>query len=353
MDIDLKPRTQTGTDNPLGLRGIEFTEFAGVSFESFDALMLGFGFSRLSRHKGRDITLYRQNDICFLRNAEPGRFAAEFAAQHGPSICAMGWRVDDAQSALTEAVKRGAMPAPEHRDMPYPAILGIGGSLIYFIDRFRAEDSIWTRDFKPHEDSLIKPSKGFLCIDHLTNNVPQGTLNQWSDFYKDVFGFTEVRHFDIEGTQTGLLSYALRSPDGTFCIPINEPKSDKDQIAEYLNAYNGPGVQHIAFLTKDILASLDALEGAEIPTLDIDDDYYAEAFQRHPAVADRAERIRAHQVLVDGDENGYLMQIFTKNLIGPIFVELIQRERNLGFGEGNFGALFRSIERDQQARGVL
>jgi len=178
-------------------------------------------------------------------------------------------------------------------------------------------------------------------------------MEQWADFYKSVFGFFEVRYFDIKGMKTGLTSYALRSPDGSFCIPINQPKSDQDQIAEYLREYDGPGVQHLAFSTRDILASLDAMQGTPIDTLDIDPDYYAEVFQRVPCVREDPKRIEAHKVLVDGNENGYLLQIFTKNIIGPIFIEIIQRENDLGFGEGNFTALFRSIERDQQRRGVI
>ena len=178
-------------------------------------------------------------------------------------------------------------------------------------------------------------------------------MEMWGDFYKKIFGFTTVRYFDIRGAKTGLTSYALRSPDGSFCNPINQPKSDTDQIAEYLREYHGPGVQHLAFLTDDILASLDALDGTPIETLQIDPNYYAEAFARVPGVKEDHQRIRDHQVLVDGDEHGYLLQIFTKNLIGPIFIEIIQRVNNLSFGEGNFGALFRTLEKDQERRGVI
>ena len=200
---------------------------------------------------------------------------------------------------------------------------------------------------------MASADKGFLVIDHLTNNVYKGTMKQWADFYKSVFGFTEVRYFDIRGVKTGLTSYALRSPCGTFCIPINEADEKKSQINEYLEEYNGPGVQHLAFSTDDLLASLDALAGSPVEFLDIDDDYYDEVFSRVPNVTEDHARIRAHQVLVDGDDKGYLLQIFTKNLVGPIFIELIQRHNHLSFGEGNFGALFRSIERDQAKRGVF
>ena len=191
-------------------------------------------------------------------------------------------------------------------------------------------------------------------VDHLTNNVYKGTMEKWANFYKEVFGFYEVRYFDINGIQTGLVSYALRSPDGSFCIPINEGKDDdRNQIDEYLREYNGPGVQHLAFLTNDIVASLDAMEGTGIQTLDIIPEYYDDIFDKVPNVKEDHEKIKHHQILVDGNEEGYLLQIFTKNLFGPIFIEIIQRENNLGFGEGNFTALFKSIELDQKRRGVL
>ncbi|MEZ4455611.1 MAG: 4-hydroxyphenylpyruvate dioxygenase [Gemmatimonadales bacterium] len=340
--------------NPLGLRGIEFTEFAGPAVADLDRLFLAFGFSKLAKHRTRDITYYRQNDIHFLLNGERQGFSAEFARKHGPSICSMGWRVDDAEAAFAEAIRRGARPADDAaRDLPFPALYGIGGSLIYLVDRFGDRGSAYDADFAPLTTPDIRPDKGFLAVDHLTNNVPPGSMQEWADFYKNVFGFTEVRYFDIKGAKTGLTSYALRSADGSFCIPINEPKSDKDQIAEYLREYHGPGVQHLAFTTDDILASLDALEGSGIETLNIDPDYYEEAFQRVPVVREDKERIKAHQVLVDGDASGYLLQIFTRNVIGPIFIEIIQRVNNLGFGEGNFGALFRTLEKDQERRGVI
>jgi 4-hydroxyphenylpyruvate dioxygenase len=234
-----------------------------------------------------------------------------------------------------------------------PAVFGIGDSLIYFVDQPHAADK-WERlGFVALEQPVLSEGKGFSRIDHLTNNVEKGTMQQWASFYKDVFAFTEVRYFDIRGAKTGLTSYALRSPDGSFCIPINEADEQKSQINEYLDEYKGPGIQHLAFLTDDILASLRKLEGTPIDMLDIDDDYYASIYERVPGVSEDRAEIRRRNVLVDGDETGYLLQIFTKNLIGPIFVEIIQRKNHLSFGEGNFGALFRSIERDQAKRGVF
>ncbi|WP_338844444.1 4-hydroxyphenylpyruvate dioxygenase [Massilia sp. W12] len=340
--------------NPVKLRGIEFTEFCGQSNLALENLFWEFGFSRLRRHAHKDISYYRQNDIHFLINHDKQGFSASFAKQHGPSICAMGWRVEDAQFALETAVARGARAvADADKDHPYPAVYGIGESLIYFIEAPADGRSIYERDFVALEQPLIQPDKGFLCVDHLTNNVPFGEQDKWAAFYKEIFGFTEVRYFDIQGVKTGLTSFALRSPDGSFCIPINQPKNEQDQIAEYLREYNGPGVQHLAFLTRDILASLDQLNGSSIETLDIDPEYYEDVFVRVPDVKEDRARIAQHQVLVDGDADGYLLQIFTKNIIGPIFIEIIQRENNLSFGEGNFGALFRSIEKDQERRGVI
>ncbi|WIO74002.1 4-hydroxyphenylpyruvate dioxygenase [Porticoccaceae bacterium LTM1] len=342
-------------ENPLGLRGIEFTEYATPNIDFMKNVFADFGFSLLKKHKEKEIYYYNQNDIHFLLNLDSDGHAGQFAKAHGPSICSMGWRVDDAEAAFKTAVERGAKPvAANDKDLPYPAIYGIGDSLIYLIDKFGDKGSIYESDFVDLENPVIVEDKGFTVVDHLTNNVYKGTMEQWSEFYKNVFGFTEVRYFDIKGKKTALLSYALRSPDGSFCIPINEGKDDNNnQIDEYLDEYKGPGVQHLAFLTDDILASLDKMKGSSIETLDIDEDYYDEAFARVRNVREDKQRIMDHQVLVDGDEQGYLLQIFTKNLFGPIFIEIIQRASHQGFGEGNFGALFKSIERDQERRGVI
>jgi 4-hydroxyphenylpyruvate dioxygenase len=271
----------------------------------------------------------------------------------------MGWRVQNANEALKVAKERGAVIC-EKPDLKFatgeyvPAIYGIGESIIYFIDHWNNASELYGRlGFEKLKSPEMVEEKGFLTIDHLTNNVPKGTMSKWAQFYKEVFGFTEVRYFDIRGAKTGLISYALKSPCGNFCIPINEGTEDKSQINEYLREYNGPGIQHLAFLTKDILASLKKLEGSTIETLDIDDEYYAEIFNKFPQVTESHQEIKDFHVLVDGDEHGYLLQIFTKNIIGPIFIEIIQRKNHYSFGEGNFGALFRSIERDQQKRGVL
>ena len=346
------------TSNPTGLRGIDFVELASPDSAALARLLRAFGFTHTMSHATRAVDLYTQEDITFLVNREPDSFAASFAGAHGPSICSMGWRFDDPRIGEHIAVERGARrhPSGDLRSTDgklVPAIYGIGDSLLYFVDASR-DPRRWERlGFLPLEKPERVAGKGFLAIDHLTNNVAFGTMRRWASFYEDVFAFTQVRYFDIRGTKTGLTSFALRSPDGSFCIPINEASEKKSQINEYLDEYRGPGIQHLAFLTNDILASLRALDGGGIETLDIDDAYYAEVFERVPNVSEDHAELQRRQVLVDGDAEGYLLQIFTKNLIGPIFIEIIQRKNHLSFGEGNFGALFRSIERDQAKRGVF
>jgi 4-hydroxyphenylpyruvate dioxygenase len=343
-------------NNPLGLTGIEFTEFASSDTNFMENVFMDFGFCKTQKFKGKDIIHFSQNKIHFLLNKEKAGFSAEFSKSHGPAITSMGWRVKNAKFAQEEAISRGAKEvACADTDLPYPAIYGIGDSLIYFIDAYEGENTIWDKDFEALDNPVIQDHKGFIEIDHLTNNVYKGTMEKWANFYKDVFGFTEVRYFDIKGVKTALISYALASPCGTFCIPINEGKgNDKNQIDEYLGLYNGPGVQHLAFRTEDLVASCDALKGSYIETLNIIPEYYDEIWNRVPWVKEDKEKIKEHQILVDSQaENTYLLQIFTKNLFGPIFIEMIQRENDSGFGEGNFKALFESIERDQEARGVL
>lgn len=339
------------TSNPLGLRGISFVEFASPEPLLLHRLFSNLGFSHTQKHRRLNISHYAQKDIHLLVNEEPNTHADRFCADHGPCISAMGWRVDNAAAALQEAVRRGAKAFVPTRGMrgslDVPALMGIGDSVIYLVDKDVVAAEFTAAD-RPH----VVPPVGFTRIDHLTNNVHQGTLPQWADFYKNVFGFTEVRSFDIRGTSTGLYSFALRSPCGTFCIPINEGTEGKSQIEEYLREYSGPGVQHLAFLTEDLLGSLDHLQG-RVPTLDMDAEYYRDVFARVPRVTEDHQRIQKHQALVDGDEQGYLLQIFTQNLVGPIFFEFIQRKNHQSFGEGNFSALFRSIERDQERRGVL
>lgn len=338
--------------NEIGLNGIDFVEFVSPEPEKLDKLFKDFGFSKVAHHKTANVDYYNQHDIHFFVNRQPDSVASKFGKVHGPAISSMGWRVKNAHMAFEHAIKHGAKAALKG-DFPWPAIYGIGDSLIYFVEYKPGFERYEKAGFKTLERPEYVQDKGFLVIDHLTNNVKKGTMETWAKFYKDIFGFEEVRYFDIRGAKTGLTSYALRSPCGKFCIPINEAGEAKSQINEYLEEYNGPGIQHLAFLTEDILHSLDRMQGSTVKMLDIDDEYYADIFKKFPNVTEDHGRIRKHNVLVDGDDKGYLLQIFTKNVVGPIFIEIIQRKNHLSFGEGNFGALFRSIERDQMKRGYL
>lgn len=340
------------TDNPTGMDGIAFLEWSAPAEEGLAALGRLFrtlGFSLTRGHATERIDLYEQHGITFLVNHEPASFAGRFAAEHGPCISSMGVWVEDADRAIIAAVARGAVRYHGPSPLSAPAVIGIGGSLVHLVDRRRD----FRLGFNRMERPVRVPDRGFVAIDHVTNNVQKGTMDVWQRFYKEVFGFTEVRSFDIHGAKTGLLSHALRSPCGRFSIPINEGKEDASQIEEYLREYKGAGIQHVALLSRDLLASLQGLTAQGIATLDIDPEYYDTVFARVPGVREDRRALAANKVLVDGDPEGYLLQIFTRNVVGPIFFEMIQRENHLSFGEGNFGALFRSIERDQERRGVL
>jgi len=343
--------------NTIGMQGIGFVEFNSKDQKYLEQLFLEFGFSKIRQHKKNDIAYFKQNNIHFFLNQEKSSYSTHFMDQHGPCISSMGWCFADPAKAYQLALSRGAQPAKgdlffESGEI-VPAIYGIGGSLIYFINKQMTQNKFAEIGFVPSKNPIVQNAKGFLAIDHLTNNVENGQMQKWSDFYKTVFEFTEVRYFDIRGAQTGLTSYALKSPCGEFCIPINEAKESKSQINEYIEEYKGPGVQHLAFLTENILDSLEQLKNTHVKTLDIDNEYYSEIFNKFPHVSEDHQKIKNYNVLVDGDEHGYLLQIFTKNIIGPIFIEIIQRKNHHSFGEGNFGALFRSIERDQMKRGYL
>lgn len=346
-------------DNQMGMNGISFVEFSTSDPMALHKLFTEFGFSKTGRHHKKNIDLYVQNEIVFLLNYEPNSFGFQFQKQHGPCISSMGWRFSDPERAFAMAIEKGALAAAksDYRSLegkPVSAVNGIGNSLIYFTSDMLSLSSLFSLlGFIPLQDPLEVTDKGFTRIDHLTNNVYEGTMNTWAQFYKEIFGFTEVRYFDIKGKKTGLNSFALKSPCGLFCIPINEAKESKSQINEYLEEYKGPGIQHLAFLTDDLISSMEKLQGTGIQTLDIDDNYYQSVFSRVPNVKEDKHAIQKFNILVDGDEEGYLLQIFTKNLVGPIFIELIQRQNHKSFGEGNFQALFESIERDQMKRGVL
>ncbi|MEZ0148261.1 MAG: 4-hydroxyphenylpyruvate dioxygenase [Candidatus Reddybacter sp.] len=346
-------------DNPMGTDGFEFVEYTAEDTRALELLFKAMGFSAIARHRSKDVVLYRQGDINFLINHEPDSFARAFARVHGPSICAFGMRVADAREAYRYAIAHRAKAYVGENgpmELNLPAIRGIGGSLIYLIDRY-GEQSIYDVDFVPLDNSSPYPvGLGLQYIDHLTHNVHYGRMDQWASFYERVFNFKQIRYFDIEGKATGLISRAMTSPCGKIRIPINEPKDDKSQIQEYLDAYHGEGIQHIALGSADIYQSVEQLIANGVRMLDIPDTYYEAVAQRIPGHGEDLARMKKTKILIDGDpthNQGLLLQIFTETVIGPIFFEIIQRKGNEGFGEGNFQALFNSIEEDQRRRGVL
>ena len=352
---------QVSPANPMGTDGFEFVEFTGPDIAALEALFARLGFSAVARHRSKAVTLWRQGEVNFILNAEPASFAQAFQRVHGPCACAMAFRVADAAAAYERAVALGAKPVTGKvgpMELNIPAVEGIGGSLLYFVDRYGAAGSIYDVDFRWTGEREARPrGQGLTMIDHLTHNVHRGRMDVWWQFYEKLFNFREIRYFDIEGKLTGLKSRALTSPCGLIRIPINESSDDRSQIEEYLRAYGGEGIQHIALGTEDIHASVEGMRGAGVRFLDTPGTYYELLPQRMPDLAPAAvARLAANRVLMDGaptPEGGRLLQIFTETVIGPIFFELIQRQGDQGFGEGNFRALFESIELDQVRRGVL
>ena len=343
--------------NPIGLHGVDFIEYAGTDLEFFRRLFHKLGFIELGQFENRKIALYRQGDINFIVNCEPETFAAQFSKLHGPSVSATGLRVADATAAFNEAIKRGARAyegSPQSKgSTPYPAIYGIGDSLIYFMDQNNHQD-LYGQQFKLQRPDHQPEGLGLKVVDHFTNNVPKGEMGKWAAFYENIFNFKEVRYFDIKGKSTGLLSKAMRSPCGLFSVPINEPTESKSQIQEYLDEYKGSGIQHIAMTTERIVPTLEKLKSHEIQFLNPPPEtYYRMLRDRLPMVSEDIAELQRNAVLVDGDQHGYLLQIFTKNMIGPVFYEVIQRKGHDGFGDGNFQALFDAIEADQRERGYL
>jgi 4-hydroxyphenylpyruvate dioxygenase len=349
-------------DNPVGTDGFEFVEYAAPDPELLRDLFSKMGFPVVARHRRKNVTLHRQGDINFIINAEQDSFAQGFAREHGPSACAMAFRVKDAAAAFKHCIDLGARPVETRvgpMELQIPAIEGIGGSLIYLVDRY-GERTIYDVDFVPVKaagaDMRGVRNAGLTYIDHLTHNVARGNMNKWAGFYEKLFNFREIRYFDIEGKKTGLFSRAMTSPCGKIRIPINESQDDKSQIEEYLQAYRGEGIQHIALGTPDSIDTVDVLRGQGVQFQDTPDTYYEGVDARVRGHRENLEELRKRRILLDGNPEkgeGLLLQIFTQNVIGPIFFEIIQRKGNEGFGEGNFQALFESIELDQMRRGVL
>jgi 4-hydroxyphenylpyruvate dioxygenase len=345
-------------DNPVGTDGFEFVEYTAPDPELLRTLFQRLGFPVTARHRSKNVTLHTQGDINFIINAEPDSIAQAFAREHGPSACAMAFRVKDAAAAYKRCIELGAKPVETRvgpMELQIPAIEGIGGSLVYLVDRY-GERTIYDVDFVPVNSAAGVREAGLTYIDHLTHNVARGNMNKWAGFYEKLFNFREIRYFDIEGKKTGLFSRAMTSPCGKIRIPINESQDDKSQIEEYLQQYKGEGIQHIALGTPDIVRTVDVLRGQGVQFQDTPDTYYEGVDARVRGHRENLEELRKRRILLDGNPEkgeGLLLQIFTQNVIGPIFFEIIQRKGNEGFGEGNFRALFESIELDQMRRGVL
>ncbi|MBV9840604.1 MAG: 4-hydroxyphenylpyruvate dioxygenase [Sphingomonadaceae bacterium] len=351
--------TDTSIDNPLGLDGFEFVEFTGPDPQALGDLFEAMGFTHLADHRSKNVRRYTQGDINFILNMDPGGQAADFRAAHGPSANAMAFRVHDARAAFEEAVRRGATPVKGKvgpMELNIPAIEGIGGSSLYLVDRYGAQE-IYDVDFKPVPGAgRDDRSVGLHTLDHLTHNVNRGRMAHWADFYERIFNFREIRYFDIEGQATGLFSKAMAAPDDKIRIPLNESQDEHSQIEEFLKEYKGEGIQHLALATDDIFATVDKLRANGIRFQDSPETYFDMIDQRLPGHGHDVEAMRKRRILIDGAPEtggGILLQIFTENMVGPIFFEIIQRKGNDGFGEGNFKALFESLELDQIRRGVI
>ncbi|HJW04950.1 MAG TPA: 4-hydroxyphenylpyruvate dioxygenase [Rhodanobacter sp.] len=361
MNAQPNPGMQVTTfENPMGIDGFEFVEFAAPAGRAHQLheLFQRMGFSAVLKHKSRPITVYRQNGVNLLVNEDPDSFAADFAAKHGPSACGFAIRfrkpVADVEAAVLANGGEAVTHKPGSRAIAVPVVKGIGDCMLYLVPR--AGDA-YAADYAPIPGAEPNP-KGFglTFIDHLTHNLHFGNMQKWSDYYEKLFNFREIRYFDIKGAKTGLVSKAMTAPDGIVRIPLNESSDPKSQINEYLDAYHGEGIQHIACFTDDIYATVEAMRAAGVEFLDTPDTYFEVIDQRIPNHGEDVSRLARNKILIDADpetKQRKLLQIFTQNAIGPIFFEIIQRKGNEGFGEGNFQALFESIERDQMKRGFL
>ncbi|MDH3632081.1 MAG: 4-hydroxyphenylpyruvate dioxygenase [Gammaproteobacteria bacterium] len=350
-------------DNPMGLDGFEFVEFAAPDPKQLETVFHLLGFEAVARHRSKDVTLYRQGDINFILNNEPRSHATYFVQEHGPAACGMAFRVDNAHHSYDRALELGAQPIDiptGPMELRLPAIKGIGAIPLYLIDRYSEGNTIYDIDFEFFDGVERHPEGcGFNEIDHLTHNVYRGRMEYWANYYEHLFNFHESRYFDIKGEYTGLFSRAMTAPDGRIRIPLNEESSKgTGQIEEYLMAFNGEGIQHIALSCNNLYECWDRLQarGMEFMTAP-PDAYYDMLEQRLPGHGEPVDELKTRGILLDGStSNGdprLLLQIFSNNMIGPTFFEFIERKKDEGFGEGNFTALFESIERDQIARGVI
>ncbi|TKR29644.1 4-hydroxyphenylpyruvate dioxygenase [Luteimonas gilva] len=352
----------TTFENPMGIDGFEFVEFAAPAGqgELLHDYFRKMGFSAVMHHKTRPITVYRQGGVNFLVNEDPDSFAADFAAAHGPCACGFAIRFKKPGAEVFKAVLGNGGEAIDHKEntkaVGTPVVKGIGDCMLYLVDRYGGNGSVY-EDYLPVQGAVQDPRGfGLTFIDHLTHNLYFGNMQKWSDYYERLFNFREIRYFDIKGAKTGLVSKAMTAPDGIVRIPLNESSDPKSQINEYLDAYKGEGIQHIACFTDNIYETVEAMRAQGVEFLDTPDTYFEVIDQRVPNHGEDVPRLAKNKILIDADPETHqrkLLQIFTQNAIGPIFFEIIQRKGNEGFGEGNFQALFESIERDQMKRGVL
>jgi 4-hydroxyphenylpyruvate dioxygenase len=350
-------------ENPMGLDGFEFVEFTAPEKGILEPVFTSMGFTQVAHHKSKDVQLWRQGDINLISNYDPQSYAFYYAQEHGPSACGLAFRVKDAKDAYYGALEKGAQPIDiltGPMELKLPAIKGIGGATLYLIDRYQPGNTIYDIDFNWIEGVDKHPKGcGFHTLDHLTHNVYRGRMDYWAKYYENLFNFKEIRYFDIKGEYTGLLSKAMTAPDGKIRIPLNEEShGNSGQIEEFLMQYNGEGIQHIAFACDDLIACWDRLKAQGIQFMSAPPDTYYEMLEeRLPGHGEPTEQLKSRGILLDGttenDQPRLLLQIFSDTLLGPVFFEFIQRKQDDGFGEGNFKALFESIERDQIARGVV
>ncbi|WP_164116139.1 4-hydroxyphenylpyruvate dioxygenase [Sphingorhabdus sp. Alg239-R122] len=350
-------------ENPVGLDGFEFVEFCAPEKGQLEPVFEAMGFSLVAKHRNKDVDLWRQGGINLIANYEPRSAAWYFAREHGPSACGMAFRVKDASKAYDLLIEKGAEPVQVETgpmELHIPAIRGIGGAIVYLVDRYGDDLSIYDIDFEYLPGVEKEPEgAGFHTIDHLTHNVYTGRMKYWADYYETLFNFREIRFFDIKGEYTGLTSKALTAPDGKIRIPLNEEgEGGKGQIEEFLREFNGEGIQHIALICENLVECWDRLKEFGVPFMTAPPaTYYDMLDERLPGHGEDAEALKMRGILLDGTTEGgqprLLLQIFAEAQVGPVFFEFIQRKGDDGFGEGNFKALFESIERDQVSRGVL
>lgn len=353
----------TTVENPCGTDGLAFIELSAGDSAPLRLLAEQLGFVETARSTGAGFrrSQFQEGDMTLLINDDEYSHGSRFAEQHGPCISAIALRVEDSKHALRRAIDFGAEPYRRDGGVPLmqPALLGIGGSLLYLVDAGN-EAELSTRFLPTHKfQEAGSTDPRLLTIDHLTHNVKSGQLDAWADFYGRIFGFREVYYLNARGRATGFRTRALRSACGKICIPINEPTDRHSQIQEYIDEYGGEGVQHLAFSSGNLNETVEELKHRGISFMSIPASYYDAVDKRVPGHGENLNRLRANSILIDGirdEESGswnLLLQIFSKPLIGPIFFEFIERRGNEGFGDANARALFEAMERDQFERGIL